>query len=62
MSRTFTLVGRSSVLEAEIVPEIDLDKKYGIALVGLYTYNSIPNIEEKIILYRKREETLGNHS
>lgn len=48
MSRTFTLVGRSSVLEAEIVPEIDLDKKYGIALVGLYTYNSIPNIEEKI--------------
>lgn len=46
MSRTFTLVGRSSLLELDVVPEIPLDRKYSLALVGLYTYNSIPNIEE----------------
>lgn len=47
MSRTFTLVARSSVLELEVRPEIPLDKKYKLALVGLYTYNSIANIEYK---------------
>lgn len=48
MSRTFTLTGRTSVLDQEVTPEIPLDKtqKYRLALVGLYTYNSIPNIEE----------------
>lgn len=48
MSRTFTLVGRSSTLELDVTPEIPLDKKYSLALVGLYTYNSIPNIEEGV--------------
>lgn len=46
MSRTFTLVGRSSELELDVSPEIPLDRKYALALVGLYTYNSYPNIEK----------------
>lgn len=45
MSRTFTLVARSSELELDVSPEIPLDRKYSLALVGLYTYNSYPNIE-----------------
>lgn len=46
MSRTFTLVGCSSELSLEISPEIPLDdRRYAVALIGLYTYNSIPNIE-----------------
>lgn len=48
MSLTFTLKGRSSTLSANFYPPIQLDPRYNysIALVGFYTYNSIPNIEE----------------
>ena len=46
MSITLTLASRSSELEQDISPEIVLDRPYSLALIGLYTYNSIPNIEE----------------
>src|SRR3978361_2381906 len=46
MSITLTLASRSSELEQDISPEITLDRPYSLALIGLYTYNSIPNIEE----------------
>lgn len=48
MSHTFTLVGNSSVLRAEYFPPIDLDNRYeyALGLIGLHTYNTIPNIYE----------------
>lgn len=48
MSHTFTLTGSSSVLSADFYPPIELSttSKYGLALVGFYTYNSIFNIDE----------------
>lgn len=48
MYRTFTLKGRSSHLSANFYPQIDLDPgySYSLALIGFYTFNSIPNIEE----------------
>jgi len=49
MSYTFTLSGHSSVLSADFYPPIELGKtnKYGLALIGFYTYNSIFNVTEK---------------
>lgn len=49
MSHTFTLTGHSSVLSADFYPPIELSKthKYGLALIGFYTYNSIFNVTEK---------------
>lgn len=45
MSHTLTLKGRSSLLCAEYFPPIDLSKgQWSIALIGLETYNSIPNV------------------
>ena len=48
MSYTFTLTGHSSVLSADFFPSIELSttNKYGLALSGFYTYNSIFNIDE----------------
>lgn len=48
MSLTFTLQGHSSVLSESYYPPIELDKdsEYCIGLIGLHTYNSIPNLEE----------------
>lgn len=48
MSYTFTLTGHSSVLSADFYPPIELSttSKYGLALLGFYTYNSIFNIDE----------------
>ena len=48
MSYTFTLTGTSSVLSADFYPSIELSKssKYGLALLGFYTYNSIFNVDE----------------
>ncbi|KAL7289984.1 hypothetical protein TKK_0000622 [Trichogramma kaykai] len=45
-SLSLTLTGRSSVLEAQYFPVIELskNKKYEIGLVSLLTFNSIPNI------------------
>ena len=47
LSLTFTLTGKSSILEAHIFPPIDLSehKSYVLGLVELLTFNSIPNID-----------------
>ena len=47
MSQTFTLQGSSNTLQAIYYPPIDTsDGSYCLALIGLNTYNTIPNIEE----------------
>lgn len=48
MSHTFTLVGTSNVLTTTYYPPIDLDPRYeyALGLIGLHTYNTIPNIYE----------------
>lgn len=48
MSHTFTLMGRSNQLTATYYPPIDLDPRYeyALGLIGLHTYNTIPNIYE----------------
>lgn len=48
MSWTFTFTGRTSVLEANIFPPIDLNpqKNYEIGLIDFQTYNTIPNIDD----------------
>lgn len=53
MSLVFTLKGRSSTLSTDFVPPIELDpnSQYGIALIGFYSYNTIPNIEENTYLH-----------
>lgn len=47
MSCTFTLRGRSDILSANYYPPYELDEtsEYALGLIGLFTYNSIPNIE-----------------
>lgn len=49
MSRTFTLIGRESVLSAEYFPPVELssEDQYGLGLIGFYTYNSILNVDEQ---------------
>lgn len=48
MSYTFTLTGHTSVLSADFYPPIELSTshKYGLALIGFYTYNSVFNVDE----------------
>lgn len=48
-SITLTLTDKSSRLRATFHPEIELDERYSYSccLLDLYTYNSIPNIDEK---------------
>lgn len=48
MSLIFNLRGTSSVLSADFSPSIELDPsyKYGLALIGFHTYNTIPNISD----------------
>lgn len=50
MSQIFTLRGRSSTLSVDFYNPIVLDPQYdySVALIGLHTYNSIPNIEEGV--------------
>jgi hypothetical protein len=52
-SLTFTLTGRSSVLEAHYFPPIELsrDKQYVLGLTELLTSNSIPNIDKNNKFY-----------
>lgn len=47
MSQTFTLTSHTSELHTYFYPPIELDPEYeyAVALIGFYTYNSIPNIE-----------------
>lgn len=48
MSQTFVLAGPTSDLNLDVRPEIVLDRPYEVALKGIHTYNSIPNIEEGV--------------
>jgi hypothetical protein len=50
MSYTFTLKGYNHVLSANYFPPIELDSRYdyAIGLVGLHTFNTIPNLIEKL--------------
>lgn len=45
MSQTFTLQSKSSILSSNIYPPLKLESDYCLGLVGLYTYNSIPNVD-----------------
>ena len=47
-SLTLSLLGTSSVLEAQYFPPIELprNKSYVVGLVELLSFNSIPNIDE----------------
>lgn len=49
MSNTITLSSNSSVLSAYFYPPIELDKhsRYGLGVLGFYSYNSIFNINEE---------------
>lgn len=49
MSLLFTLHGRTSSLSIDFDNPIylDSDAEYGLAVLGFYSFNSIPNIEEK---------------
>lgn len=48
MSYTATLTGYTSVLSTDIYPPIPLNKnkRYGLGLIGFYSYNSIFNVDE----------------
>lgn len=50
MSHIFTLRGRSSILSVDFSNPIELDPHYdySLAVIGLHTYNSIPNIEDGV--------------
>lgn len=64
MSTTFTLTGRSSTLSTYIEPPIVLDpnKQYGLALLGFYSYNNIPNIEKGTKFYYTDINNATEHS
>lgn len=53
MSYTFTLTGHRSVISADFYPPVELNSthKYGLALLGFYTYNSIFNVDESNNLF-----------
>ena len=57
---TITLSGKSSILEAQFFPAIELSEKknYVLGLVELLTFNSIPNIDEKNKFYIKGEDPI----
>jgi hypothetical protein len=49
MSQTFTLQGANNIISANYYPPIELgDNEYCLALIGLHTFNTIPNIEHGI--------------
>lgn len=56
MSHTFTLSSRSSVLSIDFYPPIQLDARarYGLGLIGFYSYNSIFNVDESNNCFRYR--------
>lgn len=47
MSQTFTLTGRDNTISVDYFPPIELHEnvQYKLGLIGLYTYNSIPNVD-----------------
>lgn len=48
MSHLFVLTGKSSILNCEIFPKIELESKqeYVLGLINFESFNSIPNVEE----------------
>ena len=67
MSQTFTVTGTSSLLTVDFSPPIMLNtaKSYSLALIGMYTYNTIPNIEDgvnnKFYYYKNDPKAIPNH-
>lgn len=65
MSCTITLTGHSSVLSSNFYPPIELKSncRYGLALLGFYTYNSIFNVDESnnSFTYRKKDGEKSTH-
>lgn len=61
MSYTFTLSSRSSVLSTDFYPPIQLnvDKQYGLGLIGFYSYHSIFNVDENNNRFCYRNTTTG---
>jgi hypothetical protein len=63
MSCIFTLIDAKSTLSTDFPTPVvlDSDSSYGLALLGFYSYNSIPNIEEgknnKFYYYEKSDKT-----
>jgi hypothetical protein len=62
MSKTFTLYGKTSELSSTFFPPLELDPKssYALGLVGFYSYNSIPNIDEGNNIFRYKEKGGGD--
>ena len=60
MSFTFTLVSNNSDFSEVYYPPIVLekDKKYGLGLIGFYTYNSIPNIDKSYNTFTIGDKTI----
>lgn len=58
MSRILNFSGNESVLCADYFPPIELSRAYECGLVSLYTYNSIPNIDETNNLFHVGGEVL----
>ena len=60
MSQTFTLQDDKSTLSINYYPPIELDpeRQYCLGLIGFHTYNSIPNIEERV----NDKFIFGNHT
>lgn len=48
MSNTVTVSGHTSVISEDIYPPIPLNKgkRYGLGLIGFYSYNSVFNVDE----------------
>jgi len=53
MSIVFTIKGRTSTLSIDFVNPIELKPgfQYGLGLIGFYTYNTIPNVEENTYFF-----------
>jgi len=45
----FSLSGKGPIISCEVFPPLDVsDGEWEIGLVGLSTYNSVPNIEKDV--------------
>lgn len=53
MSMIFTLKSQTSLLSFDFANPIELESefKYGLALIGFYSYNTIPNVEDETYFY-----------
>lgn len=62
MFRTFTLTGMSNVLTSTYFPPIELNPNvsYGLGLVGFYSFNSIPNVNEDNNTFKYYDKNLSD--